>query len=53
MTTTKVDNIYKELFQIVSKYLPDKEVASIKKALDFACGKGRNVTNMISLFFQH
>ena len=46
MTTTKVDNIYKELFQIVSKYLPDKEVASIKKALDFALNSHQNQKRM-------
>ena len=46
MTTTKVDNIYKELFQIVSKYLPNKEVASIKKALDFALNSHQNQKRM-------
>ena len=42
MTITKVENIYRELFEIVSNYLPDKEVISIKKALNFALNSHQN-----------
>ena len=42
MTITKVENIYRELFEIVSNYLPEKEVISIKKALDFALNSHQN-----------
>lgn len=42
-------NKNKDYWDILLKDIKEKQLWENKKALDFACGKGRNVTNLLSL----
>lgn len=42
-------NKNKDYWDVLLKDIKEKQLWENKKALDFACGKGRNVTNLLSL----